>query len=226
MVATHLLPVDTLRDVEVRDNGEQMVDLRIVCPEIDFEIGEYLLGAENGLAEYEAAHFARESVAEMLSNAQISLPEGYKLLIRCGYRTPEVQTREYEKDYAKLKLEFPDWSKEQLDTEIENRWASVDIAPHCTGGAIDLTIIDKHGEKLDMGTSMGDHGKSTHTYSNEILADQKVNRIMLLKVMEGVGFINFPGEWWHFSYGAREWAAYTGNEDSFYGNIEILETVN
>jgi len=26
--------------------------------------------------------------------------------------------------------------------------------------------------------------------------------------MHSAGFSNFPGEWWHFSYGDRVWAAY------------------
>lgn len=27
------------------------------------------------------------------------------------------------------------------------------------------------------------------------------------------GFINFPGEWWHFSYGDRVWSAYKGKRN-------------
>lgn len=35
---------------------------------------------------------------------------------------------------------------------------------------------------------------------------QKENRFLLQDLMLLVGFAPYYGEWWHFSYGDREWA--------------------
>ncbi|MEI6267035.1 MAG: M15 family metallopeptidase [bacterium] len=219
MIDIEIIPKHVLLQVKVEDNGESLVDLRNESPEVSFEIAEYLDRVTATGVEFEDAHFVRESVAKKIAQAQEKLPEGYKLLIRCGYRTPAVQSRQYKHDYDALILEHPDWNETELDIEIENRTASVDVAPHCTGGAVDLTIVGSDGKQLDMGTKMGTFGSKTHTCSNQISQVARNNRILLLDVMTGAGFFNFPGEWWHYAYGDRDWAV-INNTHSIYGPIE------
>ena len=33
------------------------------------------------------------------------------------------------------------------------------------------------------------------------------------------GFVNYPAEWWHFSYGDKLWAAYSNKKSAMYGEI-------
>lgn len=221
MTDVEIIPSNVLRAIEIKESGEKLVDLRIECPQIAFKIAEYLNVDGLRPAEYEEAHFARETIAEMLNMAQIRLPKGVKLIIRCAYRTPEVQARQYKKDYKDLKAENPTWGKARLDTEIEKRTAPVDVAHHCAGSAIDLSISDEEGNQFDMGTKLGEFNIRTYTHSSEISSESRVNRHILIDAMENVGFINFPAEWWHWSYGDREWA-YHNNQESFYGMIEQL----
>jgi D-alanyl-D-alanine dipeptidase len=221
MTEVEIIPSSVLRTIEVRESGEKLVDLRIKCPQIAFKIAEYLNVDGLRPAEYEEAHFARETVAEMLNMAQTRLPKGLKLMIRCAYRTPEVQERQYRKDYDNLKAENPTWEKARLDVEIEKRTAPVDVAHHCAGSAIDLSIIDEEDNQLDMGTKLSEFGIRTYTHSSEISSESRANRQILIEAMEGAGFLNFPAEWWHWSYGDREWA-YHNNQESFYGMIEQL----
>jgi D-alanyl-D-alanine dipeptidase len=218
VIHTDIIPIDILRKVVVVDNGERMVDLRTECPGVHFEIAEYLKEKK----DIANAYFVRKTVAEMIQKAQTDLPVGLSLLVRCGYRTPTVQQRQFDKDYHDLMAEQPEWTKDQLDVEIEKRTSSFDIAPHCTGGAIDLSLVDKYGKQLDMGTRMGEFVQKSYTHSKDISHIARENRQILLDAMTSSGFINFPGEWWHFSYGAREWAAYANNSESFYGPIEKL----
>jgi D-alanyl-D-alanine dipeptidase len=213
---TGIISLQDLRAVPVLDNGEALVDLRTECPNIYFEVAEYL---NPNKAEYEDAFFVREKIAIMLVNAQKELPPKFTLLVRCGYRTPKVQARQYKHDYLQLKREHPDWSKEKLDVEIENRTASVDVAPHCTGSAIDLSLANEEGKQLDMGTKIGTFVSETFTHHNNISTQAKKHREILLSAMESVGFVNFPGEWWHFAYGDREWA-YLNKTSSIYGPIK------
>ena len=52
-------------------------------------------------------------------------------------------------------------------------------------------------------------------WDNEI--DIEVNRReLLINIMTKVGFVNYPLEWWHWSYGDRYWAAVNKTE-SIYG---------
>lgn len=215
MIHTEILPAEIPRNIKVQDNGEQLVDLRTECQGLFFKIAEYL----NDDTEIEDAYFVRESVAKMIVRARDLLPANILFLVRCGYRTPAIQQREFENDYRKLVEEFPAWTKSQLDIEIEKRTSSVDIAPHCTGGAVDISLVDAKGILLDMGTHMGEFVQKSYTYSKDVTDIVKANRQLLLSVMQEAGFINFPGEWWHFSYGTKEWAAYSNLDLAIYDNI-------
>lgn len=214
MKEINILSSDFRRKMEIDENNEQLVDLRDECPGVAFEIADYL----NHSSEAEDAHFVRKSIARMINIAQANLPAGLRLLIKCGYRTPEVQARQYRKDYEELRLEHPNWDKAKLDTEIVKRTDPPDVGPHCTGGAIDLSIIDESGKQLDMGTKMGVFNLDTYTYSETINSTSKSNRNILIDVMSKAGFLNFPAEWWHWSYGDREWA-YANNRLAFYDTI-------
>jgi len=90
---------------------------------------------------------------------------------------------------------------------------------HQTGGAIDVTLIDNNGSRIDMGTTLTDFGEKVHTDSDLIIKKQKENRRILYNAMTSVGFVNYPLEWWHYSYGDRMWAAYSGRTECFYGPL-------
>jgi len=137
----------------------------------------------------------------------------------CGYRSPVMQQKSYDAVYKSLQREYPSWSKKRLEKEMENRVSPVDIAPHCTGGAIDLTIVNKSNRQLDMGTNLDEFSKKTYTDSSLISKKAKENRALLIKVMTFAGFINFPAEWWHWSYGDREWANLQKNRTAIYDTI-------
>lgn len=70
---------------------------------------------------------------------------------------------------------------------------------HNRGGAVDLTLVDKNGVELDMGTAFDHFGKeAAHTYqdfSNEVLQ----NRKLLREIMESCSFKVFQSEWWHYN---------------------------
>ena len=43
------------------------------------------------------------------------------------------------------------------------------------------------------------------------------HRDILASAMDAAGFINYPAEWWHWSYGDRYWAFQTGHGTALYG---------
>ena len=46
------------------------------------------------------------------------------------------------------------------------------------------------------------------------------NRQLLYEVMTGVGFVNYPLEYWHYSYGDYYWAKANGVDSAIYGIME------
>lgn len=77
---------------------------------------------------------------------------------------------------------------------------------HNYGMAVDLTICDRNGKPLDMGTPFDYFGsaaginKEDELVQRGILTKEQVkNRQLLRKVMLYAGFIAIRGEWWHFN---------------------------
>lgn len=70
---------------------------------------------------------------------------------------------------------------------------------HNRGGAIDITLVDKEGNELDMGTPFDFFGiKASHNYKdlpNKILK----NRNYLKEIMLKHHFKSFDSEWWHYN---------------------------
>lgn len=207
-----------LRKVLVKECDEDLVDMRKVCPEIAFIISDYI--KSQGEKAHEDAYFVRLDIAHRLNQAQSLLPSGLQLAIRCGYRSPKLQAKVFQKNYEALQEEHPDWTHEQLEAEMEKRVAPVDIAPHCTGAAVDLTIIDSNGKQLDMGTNFSEFTEETYTDFPGITEIAKENRDILKAAMFEAGFLNFPAEWWHWSYGDRDWALMSGAPYAIYNQVE------
>jgi len=77
---------------------------------------------------------------------------------------------------------------------------SIGGSSHNRGSAVDLTIIDKNGNALDMGTGFDElSAKSNHNYlyfSDTILK----NRLFLKELMQSCNFTPIRSEWWHYNY--------------------------
>lgn len=73
---------------------------------------------------------------------------------------------------------------------------------HNKGLAVDLTIVDKDGKELDMGTPYDFFGKEAHTDNLSLPKQVLENRNILKSVMNEVGFTGIRTEWWHFSLNA------------------------
>jgi D-alanyl-D-alanine dipeptidase len=70
---------------------------------------------------------------------------------------------------------------------------------HNRGGAVDITLVDKSGKELDMGTGFDFFGiEASHAYS-KLLQNVKDNRRLLKKIMIANEFNSFASEWWHYN---------------------------
>lgn len=75
---------------------------------------------------------------------------------------------------------------------------------HSRGAAVDLTIVDKNGKELDMGTPYDFFGKEAHTDNTSLPAHVLANRKLLREALEAVGFKGIRTEWWHFSFQGKD----------------------
>lgn len=77
---------------------------------------------------------------------------------------------------------------------------------------------------LDFGSEIYDYTKILYpTFTKGISKNAKQNRMMLRNVMIKAGFAPYDGEWWHFSYGDREWAYYYRKKYAIYKQLSVQE---
>ena len=197
-------PIAALNRIPIHENGEPMVNIT------EIEVRD-------------SPAFARNTVVEMLKRAQAMLPEGFRLKLRIGWRSMERQREMYEGFCGQLAEKHPSWPMSRIRREVNKFLAPPDAKHppgHTTGGAADVTIVGPDGEELDMISAI----KPTDsflvvlpTYGKEVTPRAAKNRRMLVDAMLGAGFSNYPGEWWHYSYGDNAWALRVGAPHAIYG---------
>ena len=166
--------------------------------------------------------FVRKDVRNRLIAAQKYLKRkcsDFVLLVTYGYRLPRIQEKYFRKTIDKLKRRYQ--KKDDLYEAAHQLIAVPEVAGHPSGGAVDVTIFDEKAEKqVDMGTKIYDfETKDIYTFSPFITRKQEENRLLLRKCMLKAGFVPFDGEWWHFSFGDKEWAYYYKKEFAIYRAI-------
>ena len=137
----------------------------------------------------------RETVLKKLKKAESFLPDGYRFKIYDAYRPIAVQQSLWDYFRAKEKAKNPHLSEEEIDkrTSFCVSFPSYNIlhpSLHNTGGAVDLTIIDKNGNELDMGCEFDDFTEKAWTnhfepdcYNGERNFAARNNRRMLYNAM-------------------------------------------
>ncbi len=84
--------------------------------------------------------------------------------------------------------------------------------------------MSENGKEIDMGTRFNADPLESD-FSNFTNADVpeeiKLKRQILTNAMESVGFVNYPTEWWHWSYGDRYWAFIKGKPFALYNSADL-----
>ena len=71
---------------------------------------------------------------------------------------------------------------------------------HSRGGAADLTVLDKNGAELDMGTPIDSFSEKSYQTCTDLPKQVLANRALLRNTLEQYGFRHIRTEWWHFSF--------------------------
>lgn len=138
------------------------------------------------------------------------------LQVTYGFRSLEVQQTYYQQRSLEL---FNSIYLTEAQKEIIHQFVAVpEVAGHPTGGAVDLVLFDSTTQgAVDCGSTIYDLNSPTiQAFSSGLTAQQLQARLLLRQIMMEQGFAPYDGEWWHFSYGDKEWAAYYGLKKAIY----------
>ena len=207
-----LLSDKRIAEVPVRECGEPLVDLRALeSVRVDLRLAD----------EAGAYAHVRLSVSDRLVAAQTQLPRGLRLLVVEGYRPAALQERYFAASLTRHRAGHPEWDDERARVEASRFISPPEVAPHTSGGAVDLTLCTAEGVELPMGTSVNatppESDEACYTDSPGISPEARQNRRTLAAAMTSAGLVNYPTEWWHWSYGDRYWAHVTGAHHATYG---------
>jgi zinc D-Ala-D-Ala dipeptidase len=201
---TILLSDPRVIDIPLRENGDPLVRL-----DASFGPGRALV---------------RKALADRLTEARGSLPSTVGLRVVEGLRSAASQLAIVASYSAELSAARPGIGTAELRRLSSRFVAPIEVAPHVAGAGVDLTLVDASGHDLDLGTPID----ATPEQSNGqcyfaaagLSQEARANRALLAKVLRAAGLVNYPSEWWHWSYGDRYWALMTGAAAALYGPVD------
>jgi D-alanyl-D-alanine dipeptidase len=196
------------------DSGEPLVDVS--------EVPELRLDRRYADGDGDFGHL-RAGVVSRLLDAQAALPGGLRFLIIEGYRPLDRQQGIFDGYVQELGRRHPEWDADRVYVEATKFVSPVHVAPHSTGGAVDLTLCADDGAEVDMGTEVDAtpvaSANACFTEAANIPDRARRNRRTLITALTSVGMVNYPTEWWHWSFGERYWAFVTGNGRTRYAPV-------
>lgn len=181
--------LDSYRREVAQDARQELVNLMDFIPDLVLDI-RYAT-AHNVLGEplYQLARaYLRRPVAEALRRVQQLVKQrGLGLCVYDAYRPYSVTVRFYEQVQDET-FAAPPWRGSR-----HNRGCSVDV------GLVEYGT----GQHVPLPTDFDDLTPAAHTRYSALPGHIILNRCVLLAAMRQHGFVNYPGEWWHFDY--RNW---------------------
>ncbi len=174
-----------------RVSDEPLVPVADVHPGIRFDIRYATADNFTGERLYASdACLLRASVADRLARVQDRLAaEGLGLLVFDGYRPLSVQRKMWELVPDPRYVAPPDRGSR-----------------HNRGAAVDVTLVDAAGRRLEMPTDHDDFTEAAHRDYAGATPTATANRDKLRAAMEAEGFEGIGTEWWHFD--AVNWREY------------------
>jgi D-alanyl-D-alanine dipeptidase len=210
---------------EIIENGEPLIDVSTVS--------DLMYGISPEIENNVNYTKIRKNVYLKLKNAN-SLLKVYsvKICLYEGLRSLSLQKVLFESRYLQIKGKFKDRADDFIFNEtmkyvapVCNLDGSKNVPPHSTGGAVDVYLIDLFTNEI---IDMGIHPKDLMDFldlnmyiinSNLITSTQRYYRELMADVLNEVGFVNYPSEYWHWSYGDRYWAYVKKEPNAIYGSI-------
>lgn len=155
----------------------------------------------------------RKNVLKKITKVAESLPDNVNMKVYKAFTSKQTLNERFEEIVNKILDVDPKIGRHEAIrmAKYQSTDPSGNLGGHETGAAIDIAFCDASGKDFDYGSNIFD--RSIPSYKHVLNKEQKNNRKFLVKKMKKQGFVNFPAEWWHFSYGDRMWSAYKGKRN-------------
>ncbi len=127
------------------------------------------------------AYLHPEAAAALQRAILLARPHGLRLKLFDAYRPTEAQW--------KMWAHTPD-----PNFLADPRRGS----PHSRGAAVDITLVDRNGQELDMGTAFDAFQPQSYHAATDISLVAQRNRFFLLGLMTAAGWDFYRNEWWHY----------------------------
>lgn len=179
--------------------------------------------SREALVESRFGGLVRSGLEERLVAAAHLLDDGIQLRVNEGYRSATAQQRIITEYSAAVQAKNPEMNPKDVLKVVSQFVAPMEVAPHVAGAAVDVTLVDHLGNDLWMGTEIDESplesgGRCFTDASVDPVA--RANRETLKRVLTTVGLVNYPTEWWHWSFGDRYWAIISGKAHAIYGPVD------
>jgi D-alanyl-D-alanine dipeptidase len=162
--------------------------------------------------QFERLFFIRESlIPDLMAIARDMNARGWILKIEDGYRTRQMQTA-----LGRVPAVFDrivqscirECGGGRPPVELVFRRAMVLVAnvpltgTHMAGAAVDISVLRKEdGSEVWRGKPYLEMSEYTPMDSPFVSAEERQNRQEITRLMEGHGFLHYPGEFWHYNKG-------------------------
>lgn len=170
--------------VKGKTEQEDLVAVGEMIPAIKIEL-KYATGDNfTGKRIYEDdAAYLRRGTVQKLAKVQAELEDlGYSLKIWDAYRPVSAQYKLWEV--------CPD---ERFVANPHKGFSN-----HSRGTAVDVTLVDKDGQKIAMPSGFDEFGSNCDRDYSDIDGNAASNAMLLEDIMHKNGFVGLETEWWHF----------------------------
>jgi D-alanyl-D-alanine dipeptidase len=218
---------ERVQKIEIKDENEVLINIfemekdderirMLPTPSIPLE-------SENHNAGFHCSSLVRKGLyirLKILVNALDIITEKKRkisVLVFEGLRDLQTQKSLFETCFNEFKEKYQELSYTEIKKLAERYITPPEKEPsHSTGGCVDIRLYDDDkNEFLDMGKFGLCWGanEQAHMFSAGLSDEQKSNRHLLLTAASLAGLMNYPYEWWHFSFGDKYYAF--GREEKF-----------
>lgn len=130
----------------------------------------------------------RETGEKLVKAHRIFKEKGYTIKVWDAYRPLHVQRKLFEA------CPINDFVAKPPDKPITSGFRP----RHNNGMAVDITLVDKYGNELEMPSGFDDFSEKARFSSKAMTKEARRNVDYLHEVMLSVGFKAYDAEWWHF----------------------------
>jgi D-alanyl-D-alanine dipeptidase len=165
--------------------AHQLLNVQSVCPDIEIELRYETPKNVTWQPVYPKKMpclLYRSTMTKLQRAQSMFRAGGYRLKIFDAWRPPEVQ-----------QTLFDHGSYTNMFTDPSIMWSK-----HCSGVAVDVTLLDKHGRELKMPSPYDDGGSRAAAIYTGDDPEVRQNLSLLQSVMTQCGFNILDIEWWHF----------------------------